>query len=220
MTLMRTDKILFQHSPQALLCKRARGWTPSRSFQIWLFIRIISAKSTPGWQTPHPFIWSKRDKKRAGTRRMWCPSSWKQPPPCVTLHEGSLSCRLHACTRSCIFPIFTLPAPVLRGFAHYVTMKNPAWRLVAKVSASVTICGLAQLHQTQRAAPDPPEHLKHLLKLSAASSLSHTHTIRVKTVPLYLTFSKLRTHSRTFLLMSVSIGHRRAGRGANWHPNG
>lgn len=52
-----------------------------KSLQIWVFIRIISAKSTPAWQTPHPLIWSKRDKKKkknrgwTGSRLMWDQSS-------------------------------------------------------------------------------------------------------------------------------------------------
>lgn len=75
-TLIRIDGIMYQHSPKYFYVRGRKGLgisrivdecTPSQSSQIWVFIRIISAKSTAAWQTPRPLIWSKRDKKKGGT---------------------------------------------------------------------------------------------------------------------------------------------------------
>lgn len=91
---------------------------------------------------------------------------------------------------------------------------SPQKILFVQLVEGICLCENMQITtaEAEPANTTPPDLTKHhLQKLSAVSPLTHTHQ-PCQTAPLFLTFSKLRTHSRTFLRMSVSISHSRAVR--------
>lgn len=132
------------------------------------------------------------------------------------LTEPEETCNQHPLLK---FPKpFHAPSPspgclqaVLHSFAHYVTAENPIcpagwgylplWEHADHHGWSRT----SKYHTSRSHKTPSPEAVSRIP--------SHTHTHQpCQTAPLFLTFSKLRTHSRTFLRMSVSISHSRAVR--------
>lgn len=216
---------------------------PGQSLQIWVFIRIISAKSTPAWQT----AWISLSQDRQG----WCdglkakgrlPPSWEgiiPPLPWVSLHEGWPSCRWHACNTSCfispeafeVLPRLPACLPVLlHGFAHYVTAENPVlppacepfylWKPMHTAGAALQAAQIPHLQISTKRLKASPEAVSCTLARTRthACTETHTHTRTHSSIP--LTFSKPRTHSRTFLRISVSISQSSAARGGQTHPKG
>lgn len=151
-----------------------------KSLQIWVFIRIISAKSTPAWQTPHPLIWSKRDKKKkktgGGLAPGWCgislPRTW------ATQHEELAELEV-----TCIELCFNLHLPhaspgclhrSLHCFAHYVTIAKKI-KNVIQLWAYASVAEAAHTHTDTHTTPaDLTTHLD----ASPEAVISHTHTHR------------------------------------------
>lgn len=117
---------------------------------------------------------------------------------------------LHACRSSCTALRIMSP------------QKIPSCRLRANASTSESPCMLPELrykkhrYHTSRSRQNGSKHLQ---MLSATSFLSraHTHTYTDRQIHTHthssipLTFSKPRTHSRTFSRMSVSISQMLGG---------
>lgn len=190
-----------------------------KSLQIWVFIRIISAKSTPAWQTPHPLIWSKRDKKKkktgGGLAPGWCgislPLTW------ATQHEELAELEV-----TCIELCFNLHLPhaspgclhrSLHCFAHYVTIAKKNKKCYPAVS--ICICSRSCTHTHRHTHHTCRSHNTPRCISQKLSSATHTHTNSIVSSP-FQNSEHIRAHCYGCLFPSANAGR---FRGAEWHPN-
>lgn len=194
-----------------------------KSLQIWVFIRIISAKSTPAWQTPHPLIWSKRDKKKkknrgwTGSRLMWDQSSSHMSHTArrASWAGGNMHrALLQSAPSSCIS---RLPAPVpalLCALCHHSKKNKKCYPAV-----SICICSRSCTH-THR-------HTHHTCRshntprcISRSCHQPHTHTQSIVSNSIvsspFQNSEHIRAHCYGCLFPSANAGR---FRGAEWHPN-
>lgn len=194
-----------------------------KSLQIWVFIRIISAKSTPAWQTPHPLIWSKRDKKKkktgGGLAPGWCgislPRTW------ATQHEELAELEV-----TCIELCFNLHLPhaspgclhrSLHCFAHYVTIAKKI-KNVIQLWAYASVAEAAHTHTDTHTTP--ADLTTHLDASPRSCHQPHTHTQSIVSNSIvsspFQNSEHIRAHCYGCLFPSANAGR---FRGAEWHPN-